>query len=159
MNSDPFVIIPKVLNFQYHENNGAVWGILSGKVDFLKIFTIIILAVILFLYFKIPEGKKYNALKILAVFIVAGAVGNLIDRFYLGYVVDFIYFEIIDFPLFNFADSCLTVSSILLFVFALFYYKDEDFAFLDSAFRKKKNESITTEANEDSEDDDNDDED
>jgi signal peptidase II len=78
INSDPFVIIPKVLNFQYHENNGAVWGILCGKVDFLKIFTIIILAVILFLYFKIPEGKRYNALKILAVFIVAGAIGNLI---------------------------------------------------------------------------------
>jgi signal peptidase II len=69
---------------------------------------------------------------------LAGAVGNLIDRVLLGHVVDFIYFEIINFPLFNFADSCLTVSSILLFLLAIFYYKDEDFAFLDQIFRRKK---------------------
>ena len=150
INKDPIIIIPKVLNLQYLRNTGAVWGIFSGKVDFLKIFTVIILAVIIYLYFKIPEGKRYNALKLLAVFIVAGAVGNLIDRFFLGYVVDFIYFEIIDFPLFNFADSCLTVSSLLLFILALFYYKDTDFAFLESAFKRKKKESIKNEVNDNS---------
>ncbi len=143
MNKEPFIIIPKVLNLQYCENSGAVWGIMSGRVDFLKIFTLIILIAIIYFYFKIPSGKKYNILKILAVFIVAGAIGNLIDRFLLGYVVDFIYFEIINFPLFNFADCCLTVSSILLFVLALFYYKDEDFAFLGSAFHKKEAGSIS----------------
>lgn len=151
MNHDPIVIIPKVLNLQYHQNSGAVWGILSGRVDFLRILTLMILAVIIFLYFKIPAAKKYNALKILAVFIVAGALGNLIDRFYLSYVVDFIYFEIIDFPLFNFADSCLTVSSILLFILALFYYKDEDFAFLDQVLRGKNNVNTASDAKEDSE--------
>jgi lipoprotein signal peptidase len=143
MNKEPFIIIPNVLNLQYCENSGAVWGIMSGKVDFLKILTLIILIAIVFFYFKIPTGKKYNILKILSVFIVAGAIGNLIDRFVLGYVVDFIYFEIINFPLFNFADSCLTVSSILLFILALFYYKEEDFAFLERAFRKKGTENIS----------------
>lgn len=147
-NRDPIIIIPKVLNLQYQTNTGAAWSIMSGKGDFLKIFTIIILAVILYLYFKIPEGRRYNALKLLAVFIVAGAVGNLIDRFYLGYVVDFIYFEIINFPLFNFADSCLTVSSVLLFLFALFYYKDADFAFIDQAFKRKhKDEAVMQDEN------------
>lgn len=126
----PIKIIPSVLNLQYLKNSGAVWGILSGKVNFLIILTFLILVVILFAYFKIPNEKKYNLLKILAVFIVAGAIGNLIDRLYLGYVVDFIYFEIINFPLFNFADSCLTVASIILLILALFYYKDDDFSFL-----------------------------
>lgn len=150
---EPIIIIPKVLNLQYQSNSGAAWGILSGKVDFLKILTVIVLGIIIYLYLKIPKDKKFNALKLLAVFIVAGALGNLIDRFYLGFVVDFIYFEIIDFPLFNFADSCLTISSILLFIFALFIYKDEDFAFLGQAFKKKKKGNTVIESNEDSEED------
>lgn len=131
-------IIPDVLTLQYHTNTGAVWGILSGKVDFLKIFTCIVLLMILFFYTRIPQGKKYKVLKIIVVFIMAGALGNLIDRFYLNYVVDFIYFEIINFPLFNFADIYITVSSILLLILALFYYKEDDFAFVDQIFRKKK---------------------
>ncbi len=139
MNSDPLDIIPDVLSLQYHENTGAVWGIMSNRIDFLRIFTLVILVIIVFLYFKIPEGRKYKILKLLAVFMMAGAIGNMIDRFFLGHVVDFIYFEIIDFPLFNFADSCLTVSSFVLFFLALFYYKDEDFAFLGKSFRGKKN--------------------
>ena len=146
MNQDPLIIIKDVLRLQYHENNGAVWGILSGKVVYLTIFTFLIMIFILYLYFKIPDDKKYNALKILTVFITAGAIGNLIDRMYLGYVVDFIYFEIINFPLFNIADSYLTVSSILLLILALFYYKDEDFAFLDQIFkRRNQNVSISEE--------------
>lgn len=138
INRDPVVIIPDVLKLEHHTNNGAVWGMLSGKVDFLIIFTFIVLLLIIYVYLKIPAGKKFNVLKVIVVFIIAGAVGNLIDRVYLHYVVDFIYFELINFPLFNFADSYLTVSSILLFILALFYYKDDDFAFLEQLFRKKK---------------------
>lgn len=142
--NDGIAIIPDVLRLQYHTNTGAVWGILSGKVPFLSIFTAIVLVLILFLYFRIPQGKRYNVLKIIAVFIMAGAVGNLIDRVFLGHVVDFIYFELINFPLFNFADSCLTVSSILLFLLAIFYFKDEDFVFLDQLFKKKKSTASIT---------------
>jgi len=140
-NNDPLVIIPDILKLQYHENTGAVWGILSGKVEFLRIFTLIILLLIIYLYIKIPQEKKFNPLKLLAVFILAGAVGNMIDRFYLGYVVDYIYFEIINFPLFNIADSYLTVSSALLFILAVFYYKEEDFEFLDTMFKRKSKEN------------------
>lgn len=141
INKEKIDIIPDVLNLQYSVNTGAVWGVFSGRVDFLKILTLILLIIILFLYFKIPEGRKYKVLKLLAVFIIAGAAGNLIDRFYLGHVVDFIYFEIINFPLFNFADSCLTVSSIILFILAMFYYKEEDFAFFGHMFSKRRTES------------------
>jgi len=141
MNQDPIAIIPGVLELQYLENQGAVWGILQGKVDFLKIFTLLVLLLILFLYFKIPQGRKYNILKIITVFILAGAVGNLIDRLYLNYVVDFIYFKLINFPIFNIADCYLTVCSILLFLLAIFYYKDEDFAFLEQILSRKNTTS------------------
>ena len=137
MNQDPIVIIPNILNLQYHENTGAVWGIMSDKTKFLSIFTILILILIVYIYFKIPKDKKFGALKIIAVFIVAGAVGNLIDRVILGHVVDYIYFEIINFPLFNIADSFLTVSCILLFILSITYYKDDDFTFLEEIFRSR----------------------
>lgn len=149
MNQDPLVIIPNVLSLQYHENTGAVWGIMSGKVQFLSIFTLIIMLLIGYLYFKIPQTKRLTSLRIITVLILGGAVGNLIDRFYLGHVVDFIYFEIIDFPLFNIADSFLTVSCILLLILAIFYYKDEDFAFLDKLFHNKKAVKAAVETEED----------
>lgn len=135
---EPIVLIRDVLSLQFLKNTGAVWGLMSDKTTFLSIFTLIVLIFIIYFYLKIPSGKKYNVLKVIVVFITAGAIGNLIDRIFLGYVTDFIYFELINFPLFNFADSCLTVSSILLFLLAIFYYKDEDFAFLDRVFRPKK---------------------
>ena len=148
MNQDPLIFIPDVFSFQYHENTGAVWGIMSGKVQFLSIFTLIILLFIIFLYLKIPQDRKYKALKIITVFILAGAVGNLIDRIFLGHVVDFIYFELINFPLFNVADTYLTVSCILLFLLAVFYYKDSDFAFLDQLFGSKKKATSDPDATE-----------
>ncbi|MDF2844722.1 MAG: hypothetical protein K0R00_3148 [Herbinix sp.] len=149
INRDSLPIIPDVLKLQYHTNTGAVWGIMGGKVEFLRIFTLIVLVLILFFYTRIPREKRFRPLSIIIVFILAGAVGNLIDRFALGHVVDFIYFELINFPLFNFADICLTVSSVLLFILAIFYYKDEDFAFLDQMFRRKKKDAETKEDNSD----------
>ena len=134
----PFTIIPKVLKLQYHENDGAVWGILSGRMSFLVILTIIMIMILSFFYLKIPSKKRYLPIRIIWVFIMAGAVGNFIDRIRLGYVVDFIYFELINFPLFNLADSYLTVSCALLLILAIFYYKDKDFEFIDTVFTTKK---------------------
>ncbi len=141
MDKDPLVFIQDVFSLQYHENTGAVWGIMSGKVQLLSVFTCIVFLLIVFLYFKIPQDKKYHPLRLVTVFILAGAVGNLIDRVFLGYVVDFIYFELINFPLFNIADSYLTVSCIVLFLLAVFHYKEDDFAFLDRLFTSKKKAS------------------
>ncbi len=132
LKENPFIIIPKVFQFTYHENNGAVWGILSGKIIFLILVTFLLLFLMVILYLKIPKDKRYNAIRIILVFICAGAVGNLIDRVFNGYVVDYIYFELIDFPVFNLADCYVTLSSILLIILGLFYYKDEDFEFLSS---------------------------
>lgn len=150
MNKEPIIIIPDVFVLQYHENTGAVWGIMSGNVGLLALMTVLILIVITFIYFKIPNSKKYNALKIIFVFISAGAVGNMIDRIFLKHVVDFIYFEIIDFPLFNVADSYVTMSSAFLLILAIFYYKDKDFEFLDHLFKKKSKVMKETTDNKDS---------
>ena len=61
---------------------------------------------------------------------MAGAFGNLIDRVFRGYVVDFFYFKWIDFPVFNVADIYVTVTMILLLILILFFYKEEDLDFL-----------------------------
>ena len=79
--------------------------------------------------------RRYLVLRILAVLIVAGAIGNFIDRLRLGYVVDFFYFCLIDFPIFNVADIYVTVSTFVLLFVMFFYYKEED---LDRIFRGRK---------------------
>jgi len=133
----PISILPGVLKLQYHENTGAVWGILTGKTAMLSVITVILSILLVFLYFQIPKDKKYRPIQIIWVFILAGAVGNFIDRITLKYVVDFIYFELIDFPIFNIADSYLTVSCLLLLILGIFYYKESDLEFLDNIFKKR----------------------
>ena len=66
----------------------------------------------------------------------AFAIGNLIDRLRFGYVVDFLYFSLINFPVFNVADICVTLSSIYLVILLVFVYKESDLEFL--TFRTKK---------------------
>lgn len=127
----PISIIPKVFQLYYHENNGAVWGIMSGKISVLIVATIVIMVGMIFFYLKIPASKRYDPIRLILVFLTAGAIGNLIDRCINQYVVDFLYFELINFPIFNVADCYVTVSAILLIILCLFYYKDEDFAFLN----------------------------
>ena len=131
----PIKIIDGVFELVYHENDGAVWGILSGKTVFLLIFTIIALALIAFVFYRLPEEKRFTPIRIILIFIVAGAIGNLIDRVLYGYVIDFLYFSLIDFPVFNVADIYITVSAILLMILGVFYYKEEDYELI---FAKKQ---------------------
>ena len=92
------------------------------------------------MYYKIPWNKHFVWLKVILVLFVAGAIGNLIDRIFLNYVVDFFYFKLINFPIFNVADIYVTVAAILFIIFCLFYYKEEDFELLFPAKRKKFDE-------------------
>ncbi len=133
----PVQIIPNVFQLYYHENNGAVWGLMSGKISILIIASIIIMAGMICFYIKIPPVKRYDVMRLILVFLTAGAIGNLIDRSIKQYVVDFFYFELIDFPIFNVADCYVTVSAALLIILSLFYYKDEDFAFLNRKEEEK----------------------
>ncbi len=138
----PISIIPRVLKLQYHENTGAVWGIMTGKTGFLTILSLLLFLVLFFIYFKIPQKRRYLPIQIIWIFIMAGAIGNIIDRITLKYVVDFVYIELINFPIFNIADNYLTLSSILLIILGLFYYKEEDFEFLENIFKKSRKKDI-----------------
>lgn len=137
----PKSIVPNVFQLLYHENTGAVWGILSNQTGLLVVFSSIIMIAMILFYFKIPSNKRYNYLRIVLVFITAGAIGNLIDRIFRKYVVDFLYFELIDFPIFNVADCYVTVASAVLIILFLFYYKDEDFEFLGKKKKHKVSET------------------
>ena len=113
---DSYEVIPNFLNITSHRNNGAAWGILSGKMFFFYIITVIIL--IVFVLFFIKEAQ-YNLFMQLAISLLfAGALGNFIDRLFNGEVVDFIDTNIFgyDFPIFNVADSSLTIGVILVII-------------------------------------------
>ena len=127
---EDITLIPGVLCLHYLENRGAAFGIFQDQRTFLLILTAIILICVCYVLWKIPSDKKYNLLKLLCIMITAGGIGNLIDRVRLNYVVDFIYFSLIDFPVFNVADIYVTTSMFLLLILVLCYYKDEDFQFL-----------------------------
>ena len=123
-------LIPDVLYFQYLENRGAAFGIFQDRKIFLILLTSLILVGACYVIWKIPADKKYIYLQLLCFLITAGGIGNLIDRVRLDYVIDFIYFAPIDFPVFNVADIYVSVGMVFLFIVVLFYYKDEDFEFL-----------------------------
>ncbi len=130
-------IIEGVLELTYTENRGAAFGILQNGTVFFIIVSLIILAAMVFLYIKTPAERRYKAFRIILLFITAGALGNLIDRILRGYVVDFIYVKIIDFPVFNLADIYITCATIALIIYIIFFTKEDFFSFLSSSKRDK----------------------
>lgn len=126
----PISVISSVFELRYLENQGAAFGILQGKRIFLLAFTLIIFLILLFIYLRIPAERHYLPMKIMCVLVAAGAIGNMADRFVRGYVVDFLYFSLIDFPIFNLADCYVTISCGMVFLFVLFFYREDDFSFL-----------------------------
>ncbi len=135
----PYVLIPGVFQLQYLENRGAAFGLLQNARIFFLAVTLIALAAVIYVLVRLPLKRRYIVLRFLMVLIAAGAVGNMIDRVFLGYVRDFLYFSLIDFPIFNVADIYVTCATILLILLLLFYYKEEDdFAFLSPGGKKGK---------------------
>lgn len=131
-------LIPNVLYLRYLENRGAAFGTFQNQKVFLLFLTTLILVGVCYVLWKLPKEKKYSYLKFLCCLVTAGGLGNLIDRVRLNYVVDFIYFSPVNFPVFNVADIYVTVSMILLFILVLFYYKEEDFEFLRWNHKKQQ---------------------
>ena len=127
-NQPAYVIIDGVLELQYLENRGSAFGMLQNQKIFILFVGIVFLAVLLFFLFKLPEQKKFRIVHVLLAVIIAGGIGNMIDRFRLDYVVDFISFVLINYPIFNVADIYVTVTFIVLVLLIFFYYKDEDFS-------------------------------
>lgn len=128
---DGFAIINGVLHMQYVRNTGAAWGIFPNSILFFIVFALFVSLGLMYIYIKLPLDKHFTILHWTMIVLIAGALGNLIDRIFRNYVVDFIYFKLIDFPVFNIADIYVTVSGIVLVILIMFYYKEEDFKFLN----------------------------
>ena len=110
-------IIKGLFSFTYVQNRGAAFGILQGARVF---FVIITIALLIFVVGYIIRKKPQNLLEKTAIsFITGGALGNFIDRAYLGYVRDFISTDFIDFPVFNVADCFVCIGAALYVIFVL----------------------------------------
>lgn len=137
MGQDAIPIIKDVFELRYLENRGAAFGILQGRAVPLLIFTVILAAGIAWLYGRTPEDRKHRVFRYSLIFLFAGAIGNMIDRFMNQYVIDFLYFKLIDFPIFNVADCYVTCSVVVIAWIYLFVFKEEeDLAFMQ--LKKKK---------------------
>lgn len=111
-----FPIINNIFHFTYVENRGAAFGILQNRTLFFIVITVIVGTILIYSIVKIPGSTFY---KFTLSMILGGAIGNLIDRVRLGYVVDFIDFKF--FPaVFNLADSMIVVGAFLLCYILIF---------------------------------------
>lgn len=125
-----FVLIDGVLELQYLENRGSAFGMLQNQKFFILFVCLVFLMVILFFLLKLPETRKFVSVHVLLSAIVAGGAGNMIDRFRFDYVVDFISFVLINYPIFNVADIYIVVATLSLFVMFLFVFQERDLEFL-----------------------------
>ncbi|MBE5945871.1 MAG: signal peptidase II [Lachnospiraceae bacterium] len=120
-------VIKNVLSFTYIQNRGVAWGMFQGKRVIFLILTAIILLLCFYIYSNIANNPKYCILRANMIILMSGALGNMIDRIKLGYVVDFFEAKFIDFPIFNVADIYVVVSMIMIFILIIFKYSNEEF--------------------------------
>ena len=118
-------VVDGVFELRYTENPGVAFSMLEGQKWIFIPLTLVIGGLILVMLLRSPLRKKV-LFDVTGVLILAGAIGNLIDRIAYGYVIDFLYFRLIDFPIFNFADCCVVIGAFLLFFFVLFGMKGEE---------------------------------
>lgn len=123
---DPISFIHKIFHITYFDTHPQAF--LNCKMAFFIVLTIIVLILIAILYQRIPWNRRFLPLNIILIGFFAGAIGNLIDRMIHHYVIDFFYFSLINFPIFNVADIYVTLSAIALILVIFFYYKEEDYA-------------------------------
>lgn len=112
-------LIDNVFHLTYCENPGAGFGIFADYTWILSVLTFLVIAAAV-VYVAVKRPK--NALLMTALtFMVGGAVGNLIDRVRLGYVIDFFDFRLIHFPIFNIADCFVTIGAVIFAVYVIFF--------------------------------------
>ena len=114
---DSFPLIRNILNFTYVENKGAAFGMLSEHRWLCMISSsVAIVGILVYIYIKKPKNLL---LRTSLSMIIGGGIGNMIDRLFLGYVVDFIEFAFVDFAVFNIADSFVTIGTGLLMLYII----------------------------------------
>lgn len=125
-------VIDNFFNLTYVENNGVAFGMFSDMRWVFVALTSVLLFVIMFIMFKKrPKGKMFY---IAAGLIIGGGIGNLIDRIFYGYVIDYLSLSFFP-PVCNFADYCITIGTVLLIIYLLFFSN-----VFDSSKKVKKND-------------------
>ena len=116
MGRPAFVLWNGVFELVYSENRGAAFGMLQGKQALFFVIALAVVAVAGWILWRMPPGRRYAPFTGCLFLLVSGAAGNMIDRLSQGYVVDFFYFSLIDFPVFNVADCYVVISTALLII-------------------------------------------
>ncbi len=130
------IILEGILQLTYLKNTGGILGVLHDQSLFIVFIAVILVLIVMYFLSKLPDKPKFNIMHIVMSCMLAGGLGNLIDRIRFGYVIDFIYFIGIDFPIFNCADILISVSSVVLILLLIFFYKEKDLEFLN--FKQKR---------------------
>lgn len=107
-----------ILDLTYLENDGAIFGSMSGQKWFLIGFTSLIVLIGIFVMFYTIKRSKFMSFSVML--FVAGGIGNLIDRIRFGYVVDMFEIKLFNFAIFNVADICVTFAFVFMLVYVLF---------------------------------------
>ena len=116
------IIIPNILNFTLVKNKGAAFSLFSDSTTFLTIISFVASLILITIIFKYPPRSYWNSIGI--IYLLGGTVGNGLDRFFNGYVLDFLEIVPIDFPIFNIADISINIA-IICFTIDLFSSKDK----------------------------------
>ena len=112
----PVTILPGIFQLQYLENRGAAFGMLENMQWIFVVFALVITAAAVWFYLHIPPVRRFMIMRVLCVALSAGALGNMLDRLLHGYVIDFLEFDFIRFPVFNVADVCVVLGCVLAFI-------------------------------------------
>lgn len=111
-------VIPNLFSLTYVENKGAAFGIMSNMRWVFIVFTLIIIAILIYIIIKNKiQSKLFN---ISAILLIGGGIGNLIDRIFFGYVIDYLSVSFFP-PVCNFADYCITAGTVILVIYLIFY--------------------------------------
>lgn len=140
--------IPHILSFSRRENTGMAWGLLSEhRWVFLTVSSVAIIVYGIF-YFRLK--KPHWLFSVATGFIIGGGIGNMLDRIFrpgsekgVNAVVDFLKFEFIEFPVFNVADSFITVGVAVLLVYFFFFDKKQSSPIMFEAKKEAKKDEST----------------
>ena len=133
-----FSLIPGVFELFYLENRGAAFGMLTNRQWIFAGVAVLMIFAAGFVFLRLPEDRRYLFLRVVCILVASGAAGNLLDRLIRHYVVDFLYFSAIDFPVFNVADCYVCIGTGLALIALFTVYREEDFSFLFPGKREKR---------------------
>ncbi len=137
--SSGYDVIPGILQILHHENPGASWGMMKGQTTLFLVIAVVVVIGLGIFATRIPQEKKYLPMNLATSLILAGAIGNTIDRIMKKTVTDFIYVSCINFPIFNVADMYIVVATFGIAAMVIFVYKEDDLQFMD--FGRKADKS------------------